>query len=65
MLKVEVRGSLIRLVYTRGQKEAEAIGHATDFPALLGLLVMQMVREKFEIDDICAALRQAMEKKIG
>ncbi|MFN3803456.1 MAG: hypothetical protein ACK4SY_00155 [Pyrobaculum sp.] len=64
MLKVESRGPLLRLVYTKGEKEAVAVGPVSDFPTLLGLFVAQMAREEFEIDDICTALRQVAEKKL-
>ncbi|AFA39111.1 hypothetical protein Pogu_1084 [Pyrobaculum oguniense TE7] len=62
MLRVEVAGPHIRLVYASGGKEVEAIGTRFDVPSLLGLFVAQMAREGIGVDEICKALREAVEK---
>ena len=62
MLRVERQGPIVRLVYEGGEKEAVAIGPLSDFPTVLGLFVAQMAREVFTADDICTALRKALEE---
>jgi hypothetical protein len=62
MLRVEKQGPTVRLVYKEGEKEAVAIGPLSDLPTVLGLFVAQMAREGFTADDICTALRKALEE---
>ena len=62
MVRVEINGPHIRLVYAGGGKEVEAIGTKFDVPSLLGLFVAQMAREGIGVDEICKALREAVEK---
>jgi hypothetical protein len=62
MLRVERQGPIVRLVYEGGEKEAVAIGPLSDLPTVLGLFVAQMAKEGFTADDICTALRKALEE---
>jgi hypothetical protein len=62
MLSVEKQGPIVRLVYREGEKEAVAVGPLSDLPTVLGLFVAQMAREGFTADDICTALRKALEE---
>jgi len=62
MLRVERHGPIVRLVYEGGGREAVAIGPLSDLPAVLGLFLAQMTREGFTADDICTALRKALEE---
>jgi len=62
MLRVERQGPIVRLVYEGGGREAVAIGPLSDLPTVLGLFVAQMAREGFTADDICTALRKAVEE---
>ncbi|MEM1597678.1 MAG: hypothetical protein QXP31_04910 [Pyrobaculum sp.] len=65
MLRVDRQGPILRLVYTRGGKEAVAVGPASDLPTLLGLFVANMLREGFSSEEVCSALREVLEKKEG
>jgi len=62
MLRVERQGPIVRLVYEGGEREAVAIGPLSDLPTVLGLFVAQMTREGFTTEDICSALRKALEE---
>jgi hypothetical protein len=62
MLRVERQGPIVRLIYEGGEREAVAIGPLSDLPTVLGLFVAQMAREGFTADDICTALRKALEE---
>ncbi|ACB39936.1 hypothetical protein [Pyrobaculum neutrophilum] len=62
MLRVERQGPVARLVYSAGGREAVAVGPMSDLPTLLGLFVAQMAREGFTAEDICSALRKALEE---
>jgi hypothetical protein len=62
MLRVERQGPIVRLVYREGEREAVAIGPLSDLPTVLGLFVAQMTREGFTAEDICTALRKALEE---
>jgi hypothetical protein len=62
MLRVERQEPIVRLVYREGEKEAVAVGPLSDLPTVLGLFVAQMAREGFTADDICTALRKALEE---
>lgn len=62
MLRVERQGPVARLVYKSGDREAVAVGPVSDLPTLLGLFVAQMAREGFTAEDICSALRKALEE---
>ncbi len=62
MLSVERQGPIVRLIYREGEKEAVAVGPLSDLPTVLGLFVAQMAREGFTADDICTALRKALEE---
>jgi hypothetical protein len=62
MLRVERQGPIVRLVYEGGEREAVAIGPLSDLPTVLGLFVAQMTREGFTAEDICTALRKALEE---
>ncbi|MEZ0319623.1 MAG: hypothetical protein ABWK05_06505 [Pyrobaculum sp.] len=65
MLRIERQGPILRLVYTRGGREAVAVGPAADLPVLLGLFVSNMLREGFSVEDVCSALREVFDKKEG
>jgi hypothetical protein len=62
MLRVERQGPIVRLVYEVGGREAAAVGPLSDLPTVLGLFVAQMAREGFTAEDICTALRKALEE---
>jgi hypothetical protein len=62
VLRVERQEPIVRLVYREGEKEAVAVGPLSDLPTVLGLFVAQMAREGFTAEDICSALRKALEK---
>jgi hypothetical protein len=62
MLKVERQGPIVKLVYREGEREAVAVGPFSDLPTVLGLFVAQMTREGFTAEDICTALRKALEE---
>jgi len=62
MLRVERQEPIVRLVYREGEKEAVAVGPLSDLPTVLGLFVAQMAREGFTAEDICSALRKALEE---
>lgn len=62
MLRVERQEPIVRLVYREGEKEAVAVGPLSDLPTVLGLFVAQMAREGFTAEDICTALRKALEE---
>jgi len=62
MLRVERQEPIVKLVYREGEKEAVAVGPLSDLPTVLGLFVAQMAREGFTAEDICTALRKALEE---
>ncbi|MFZ8807496.1 MAG: hypothetical protein ACO2PN_05255 [Pyrobaculum sp.] len=62
MLRVERQEPIVRLIYREGEKEAVAVGPLSDLPTVLGLFVAQMAREGFTAEDICSALRKALEE---
>ncbi len=62
MLRVERQEPIVKLVYREGEKEAMAVGPLSDLPTVLGLFVAQMTREGFTAEDICTALRKALEE---
>jgi hypothetical protein len=62
MLRVERQEPIVRLIYREGEKEAVAVGPLSDLPTVLGLFVAQMAREGFTAEDICTALRKALEE---
>ncbi|MCX8136606.1 hypothetical protein [Pyrobaculum aerophilum] len=62
MLRVERNGPLVKLSFEKGGREAVAVGPLSDLPAVLGLFVAQMAREEFAVEDICQALKEAVEK---
>jgi hypothetical protein len=62
MLRVERQGPIVRLVYEGDEREAVAVGPLSDLPTVLGLFVAQMTREGFTAEDICTALRKALEE---
>jgi hypothetical protein len=62
MLRVERQGPIVRLVYEVGGRKAVAVGPLSDLPTVLGLFVAQMAREGFTAEDICTALRKALEE---
>jgi hypothetical protein len=65
VLRVERQGPLVRLAYSGGGREAVAVGPAGDLPSLLGVFVAQMVREGFSAEEMCRALREALEALRG
>jgi len=62
MLRVERQGPIVRLIYEGGGREAVAIGPLSDLPTVLGLFVAQMAREGFTAEDMCTALRKALNE---
>ena len=62
MLKIDIQGAFVRLTYSQEGKEAVAIGPTSDLPTLLGLFVAQMLKENFDIDKVCSALKEAWEE---
>jgi len=62
VLRVERNGPLVKLSFEKGDREAVAVGPLSDLPAVLGLFVAQMAREEFAVEDICQALKEAVEK---
>ena len=62
MLRVERQEPIVRLIYREGEKEAVAVGPLSDLPTVLGLFVAQMAREGYTAEDICSALRKALEE---
>jgi len=62
MLRVERQEPIVKLVYREGEKEAVAVGPLSDLPTVLGLFVAQMAREGYTAEDICSALRKALEE---
>jgi len=62
MLRVERQEPIVKLVYREGEKEAVAVGPLSDLPTVLGLFVAQMAREGFTAEDICSALKKALEE---
>ena len=62
MLRVERQEPIVRLIYREGEKEAVAVGPLSDLPTVLGLFVAQMAREGFTAEDICSALKKALEE---
>jgi len=62
MLRVERQEPIVKLIYREGEKEAVAVGPLSDLPTVLGLFVAQMAREGYTAEDICSALRKALEE---
>lgn len=64
-VRVELWGALLRIKVVGGGREVEAVGPVSDFPNVLGLLVAQMAREGFSVEEVCSVLRTVGEKKAG
>ncbi|AEA13315.1 hypothetical protein TUZN_1855 [Thermoproteus uzoniensis 768-20] len=61
MISVERAGGSIKLKAVVSGKEYVAIGLRSDYPTVLGLLVIQMLKDGVSPDHICQAVKEALQ----
>ncbi|CCC82277.1 hypothetical protein [Thermoproteus tenax] len=61
MISVDKEGGTIKIRANVGGREYEAVGLRVDSPAVVGLLVIQMLRDGVPLDEICRVLKEALQ----
>ncbi len=63
MISLENLGGFVKVKATVMGREYVASGLRSDYPTVLGLLVIQMLKDGVPLDQICQALREALGAK--
>ncbi|KUO85698.1 hypothetical protein B7L68_01000 [Thermoproteus sp. CP80] len=61
MISVESAGGLVKIKAVVAGREYTASGLRSDYPAVVGLLFIQMLKDGVSLDDICKAVREALQ----
>ncbi|MEL9990955.1 MAG: hypothetical protein QXP98_09865 [Thermoproteus sp.] len=57
---IETSGGSVKIRAVIGGREYVALGLKSDYPTVVGLLLMQMLRDGVPPDDICRVLREVL-----
>lgn len=60
MIALESAGGLVKIKAVALGREYVASGLKSDYPTVLGLLVIQMLKDGVPLDVICQALKEAL-----
>ncbi|MBP1449761.1 MAG: hypothetical protein JZD41_07130 [Thermoproteus sp.] len=59
-VEVEESGGFLRIKAKVGEREYISVGLKSDYPTVVGLLVVQLLREGIDGDYVCEALRRTL-----
>lgn len=57
---IETSGGSVKIRAVAGGREYIALGLKSDYPTVVGLLLIQMLRDGTSPDDICKVLREVL-----